>query len=248
MSRAAASPSRLARIPAEDWTPASIRNAYASRLIIAGNPVSLRGFLLSAILSLIGLPILGFIFGLAMRWAPLGIAATIAFGFLLGAILPLLWVQDRVRRRRSEISRALPGTLDLVAIATQSGLVIDTAVARVAALVPGALGVEMQRTIAAIQLGQSRETAWEEMAARLQAPDVARFCYSIVQSQQLGAGIAKALHEQGRQIRSTYAQRIRQRSVKMSIAMIFPIVFLVLPSIFLAVLGPALFQLFAKGA
>lgn len=245
--KTAKSPSRLARIPAEEWTPAPLRDAAAGALTVAGNPVALRSFLLGAIVSLFTLPLIGLILGLLLH---LGLLITVIFfavGIGFGALLPLLWIQDRVRRRRSEISRELPGTLDLVAIATQSGLVIDAAVARVSALVPGSLGIEMQRTIAAISLGQPRELAWEEMADRLRAPDVARFCYSIVQSQQLGAGISLALHDQARQLRSSYAQRIRQRSVKISIAMVFPVVFFVLPAIFLSVLGPAIFQLLSKG-
>ena len=240
-------PSRLARLPAEDWTPDPIRNAYSDQLLAAGNPVGLREFLAAAILCFVAFPLIGILLALTLHYSFWVLVLFFVVGLFIGALLPLLWVQDRVRRRRNEISRALPGTLDLVAIATQSGLVIDKAVGRVATLVPGPLGIEMQRTIAAIQLGQPREIAWEEMATRLVAPDVSRFCYSIIQAQQLGAGIANALHEQAHLLRASYAQNVRQRSVRVSIAMVFPIVFLVLPSIFIAVLGPAIFQLFAKG-
>jgi len=112
-------PSRLARLPAEDWTPDPIRNAYSDQLLAAGNPVGLREFLAAAILCFVAFPLIGILLALTLHYSFWVLVLFFVVGLFIGALLPLLWVQDRVRRRRNEISRALPGTLDLVAIPTQ---------------------------------------------------------------------------------------------------------------------------------
>ena len=84
--------SRLSRIPAEDYAPGPVRAAYAGMLNAAGNPTSLRAFLLSVEASFLGFPALGIVLALSLRYGWASALAFVLVGFAVGALLPWLWV------------------------------------------------------------------------------------------------------------------------------------------------------------
>ncbi|HZB88515.1 MAG TPA: type II secretion system F family protein, partial [Terracidiphilus sp.] len=70
--------------------------------------------------------------------------------------------------------------------------------------------------------------------------DVVRNLVSmLVQSEQFGTSIAKTLRVHSDTLRTKRVQEIEEKAAKLSVKLLFPLVFFIFPSLFVVVLGPA---------
>jgi len=158
----------------------------------------------------------------------------------LGFLLPTLWLRGRVRRRKREIVRALPNALDMMTIGVEAGLAFESAMLRVTERWHNALTWELRRTVAEMRVGTPRDEALKRLASRTDVPDLRTFVAVLVQSTQLGVSIADVLHVQAAQIRQKRRLRAEELARQASVKMLFPLVFLIFPAMFVVILGPAL--------
>jgi tight adherence protein C len=93
-----------------------------------------------------------------------------------------------------------------------------------------------------MRVGKSRREALRELAARTGVEDLSTFCTSIVQADQLGVSITQVLRVQAVQLRQRRRQRAEEMAHKAPIKMLFPMVFLIFPAIYVVILGPAVPQ------
>jgi tight adherence protein C len=99
--------------------------------------------------------------------------------------------------------------------------------------------VELGLVIRDIQLGVARRDALRDMADRIDVSDVTSFVAAIVQTELLGVSIAKVLQIQSEQMRTKRRQRAEEKAHQAPVKMLFPLVFLIFPSIYIVLLGPA---------
>jgi tight adherence protein C len=91
-----------------------------------------------------------------------------------------------------------------------------------------------------MRMGRSRREALKTLAERTDVNDVNTFVSAIIQSEQLGVSISKVLLTQAEQMRVRRRQRAEELAHKAPIKMLFPMVFLIFPAIFVVILGPAI--------
>jgi tight adherence protein C len=163
---------------------------------------------------------------------------TIGLG-LLGFFLPVLWLGSRIRRRQDEIVRTLPDALDLLTISVEAGLPFDGAMQRVAEKWDNELSKAFQRMLTEMAVGKSRREALRDMADRMEVPDITSFVAALIQADQLGISIAKVLRIQSEQMRIKRRQRAEEKAQQAPIKMLFPMTFLIFPTILIVILGPA---------
>jgi tight adherence protein C len=166
---------------------------------------------------------------------------------LLGYVLPGMWLQSTIDRRKLGITRALPDALDLLTICVEAGLGFDSAMRRVAEKWEGDLSREFGRVLQEIQLGKARRDALRAMSSRLDVKDVTTFVAAVVQAEQLGVSMAKVLRIQSDQMRIKRRQLAEKRAQEAPVKMVIPMVFLIFPSLMLVLLGPAVFQVIRSG-
>jgi tight adherence protein C len=70
-------------------------------------------------------------------------------------------------------------------------------------------------------------------------PEVTTFVAAIIQAEQLGVSIAKVLRVQADQMRIKRRQRAEELAHQAPIKMLFPMAFLIFPTIYIVLLGPA---------
>lgn len=162
---------------------------------------------------------------------------------LLGAILPVSFLNSRVARRQQEIQKSLPDTLDLLLVSVEAGLGFDMALKRVAAQNPDVLGREFSRALEEMRLGKTREEALRGIVQRTGVPDLNSFISAVIQSEQLGSNIAGTLRIQAGSMRQKRRQRAEETAMKAPIKMLFPLVFFIFPTLFVVLLGPALISI-----
>lgn len=212
-------------------------------LTLAGQPFSLNGFLALMLLTGIAVPGLFLTLMLASGGGLGGIQIVGVIFFVAGGLyLPYFWLAGRVGRRQNEIMKSLPNALDLVTTCVEAGLGLDAAFAKVAERLPGPFADELNRALREMGLGQSRRDALREVGERTGVPDVITFVNSIIHAERTGSSIADVLRVQADQMRTRRRQRVEQIAQRIPIWMTFPLVVFLLPSLFIAILGPAAIQ------
>jgi tight adherence protein C len=161
---------------------------------------------------------------------------------VVGYILPGIWLGQKIGKRKKEILKALPDAIDLLSISVEAGLGFDQALSRVAVKWDNELSWEFQRMLSEMRVGKSRREALKELAARTGVDDLATFVTSIVQADQLGVSITQVLRIQAVQLRQRRRQRAEEQAHKAPILMLFPMIFLIFPAIYVVILGPAIPQ------
>jgi tight adherence protein C len=167
---------------------------------------------------------------------------------VLGFFLPSLYLSASISRRQEAIIKKFPDALDLMSICVDAGLTFDGSMARVDEKWDDPLAREFGRVIYEIQLGKSRRQALRDMANRMDVADVTSFVAAILQAEHLGVSIGRVLRIQSEQMRIRRRQRAEEKAHQAPIKMLFPLVFLIFPSMFVVLLGPAAFTILRNEA
>lgn len=222
-------------------TPKATVEDMRRRLILAGNPNGLEVADFLGIKGVVALLLGGLFFAILVRSS--SILAAIAVGGILavlGFYLPNIWLAQKISGRKKEITRALPDVLDLLTISVEAGLGFDAAIQKVTEKWDNALTRELRRVISEMRMGKARRDALRDLAIRTDVPDVNTFTAAIIQADQLGVSIANVLHVQADQMRVRRRQRAEEAAHKAPIKMLFPMVFLIFPAMYVIILGPSL--------
>ena len=134
--------------------------------------------------------------------------------------------------------RGLPDSLDLLTICVEAGLGIDAAFQRVTEKQTGPLVDELRQMLREIGLGKTRRQAFIDLAGRTDIDDVRSFTSAVLQAEQLGSSLAHTLRVQSQRLRVRRRQRAEQQARRAPVKMVFPLVFCLMPSLFIFILGP----------
>ncbi|TQJ41755.1 tight adherence protein C [Arthrobacter sp. SLBN-112] len=157
----------------------------------------------------------------------------------LAYFVPDILVHGRGAERQKAIELELPNTLDQMLISVEAGLGFEAAMARAGQNGKGPLAFELMRTLQDMQVGRSRREAYEALATRTDVPDLRSFVRSVVQADIYGIAIAKVLRTQAKQMRIKRRQRAEEKAMKLPVKVLFPLMFSILPVLFIVIIGPA---------
>jgi len=231
------------------FTPERTLEATRHKLDLAGNPQNWSASEFFGVRVLAAIVLAGLIFVvLAVTGAEAGmrLLMTIVFA-LLGFFLPALWLGRRIGARQSNIVKSLPDALDLLTVCVEAGLGFDQAMKKVSEKWDNELSRAFTRVLQEIQVGVMRREAMRSMASRMEVSEVTSFVAAIIQAEILGVSMTKILRIQSDQMRTRRRQRAEEKAHQASIKMVIPMVFLIFPSIWVVLLGPAILQVMQAG-
>ncbi|MCM0615658.1 type II secretion system F family protein [Paenarthrobacter sp. TYUT067] len=153
--------------------------------------------------------------------------------------IPDLLIHGRAAERQKAIQMELPNTLDQMLISVEAGLGFEGAMARAGQNGSGPLAMEMLRTLQDMQAGRSRKEAYIALAERVDVHDLRAFVGAIVQADTYGIAIANVLRTQAKQMRIKRRQRAEEQAMKLPVKVLFPLMFCILPVLFIVIMGPA---------
>jgi tight adherence protein C len=222
-------------------TPSQGMEKVRQQIVLAGNPYNMgtSEFMGARIMALVVLGGVTFLLTIVFGAAPLQMLFYSAVVGLIGYLLPVFWLRQRVKKRQKIILKTLPDAIDLMTISVEAGLAFDGAMQRVADKWDNDLAHEFQRAISEMRVGKSKREALHELVQRTGVPDLSTFVASIIQADQLGVSIAKVLRIQSEQMRIRRRQRAEEQAHKAPILMMIPMVFLIFPATYIVILGPA---------
>jgi tight adherence protein C len=142
------------------------------------------------------------------------------------------------------IRKQLADVMDLLTISVEAGLGFDAALAQVVKNVPGPLAEEMSRLLQEIQIGVSRADAFRHLGQRTTVQELEGFVLSMIQADLFGVSIANVLRAQSKELRLKRRQRAEELAQKIPVKLLFPMIFMVLPALFIIVLGPGAIQIY----
>jgi tight adherence protein C len=234
----------VAEVLVRRLTPSQWHERLRHRIQLAGMEATLEPqvvYVGKVVGALVGLALLGGV-ALVLTLPALMVVVMLLLGVGAGFVAPDVVLGRRADDRQADIRRTLPEALDLMAISVQAGVGLEQAVSVVTERLEGALGEELTRFLNEVQLGFSRREALEHLRDRNECPELSTFVLSLLQADALGIAIGDVLKTQATEIRAKRRQRARERAAKAPVRLLFPLVFGILPALFIVILGPAAIQ------
>ena len=168
--------------------------------------------------------------------------------FFIGWVLPLLILQDTIKKKQKAISRELPFTLDMLTSAVQAGLDFSGAIRRFiqksTKLTP--LKAEMAMMLKEISLGKTRSDALRRMAERVELKELTSVVNALIQADQLGTSLAAVLTTLSDDLRVKRFQMAEKMALEAPVKMLFPLIGFIFPAVFIILIGPLILQMISE--
>jgi len=190
---------------------------------------------------------------LPAAWVWLGVAVgasatlTILAAIFLAAIGwvgPGFLIQQRAEGRLFRIDRNMPELIDLLVVTVEAGLSLTAALQLAGDRMKGPLGDELRIVLQEQRMGLTPVQALENMVGRCPTPAVESFARAMMQGQLLGVSIGQILRSLAIEMRKRRRAQAEQQAQKAPIKMLFPLVFMIFPALFVVILGPAVVSVF----
>jgi tight adherence protein C len=167
------------------------------------------------------------------------------FGFLLPDRVLDRLASNRIQRMR----RGLPAALDLMVLAVEAGQGLDAAILDTSrglrATYPD-LASEFTQLQLELRANTTRAEALHNFAERSKDMELRKFTNLLIDTDRFGSSLGPALKTHARYLRIRFRQIAQEKARKVGVKLIFPVFFLIFPSVILVTLGPAVILIFAQ--
>jgi len=172
---------------------------------------------------------------------------TIALFALFGFYLPELWLKNKSDKRKEILLNGLPDALDMLVICVEAGMGLDSAIDRVGRemkLIYPDLSREFSLMNLEIRAGKEREDALRNLALRTDLDEMSSLVTLLIQTNKFGTSVAAALKVFSDSFRTKRAQKAEELAAKLPVKILFPLIFFILPSMFVIIMGPAAISIY----
>ena len=226
-------------------TPLDTGKRIEHKLVLAGSPAGWDADKVAAF-KLIGVAVGAFIAFSLTRVAHFSGSRSffaIALFAGIGCAIPGAMIGQKSAARQESIRKSLPDTMDLLTISVEAGLGFDAALVQVVRNVPGPLSEEISRLLQEMQLGVSRVDAFRHLADRTNVEELRGFVLAMIQADIFGVSIAGVLRSQAKDLRVKRRQRAEKKAMTSPLKLLFPLIFCILPALFVVVIGPGVIRI-----
>jgi tight adherence protein C len=168
---------------------------------------------------------------------------------LIGYMLPHQFLNGRIRRRSGKLREGLPAALDLMVLGLEAGQSLDTVLIEASRQLRDPfpdLCAELSMVHIEVLASKSRAQALRNLASRNQEVEIRRLARILLDADRFGTSLAPTLRMHVHYLRMKMRQRAREAAQKVAVKMVFPLFFLIFPSILLVTLGPAVLQILSQ--
>jgi tight adherence protein C len=168
----------------------------------------------------------------------------VAIALVVGWLTPPFLVSRRADARLASIDYDIPELIDLLVVTVEAGLGLAAALQLASERLSGPLGQELRIVIQEQRMGLPSLQAIENMLSRCPTSAVRAFVRAMIQGERLGVSIGQIMRSLALEMRKRRRATAEERAHKAPIKIIFPLVFMIFPSMFVVILGPAVFGIF----
>ena len=233
--------------------PISPMEASTARryLIAAGyrSATAIQAFYGAKVITALGLAAAAFMGRSYLPLNPVAQMAVVAAAGFAGYFLPTLILEYLAKRRQEILRFSLPDALDLLVVCVDAGLAMDQAILNVSRelrLSHKEISEELELVNLEVQAGKKRSEAMRNLGERTGVPEIRKLVAILIQTDRFGTSVVDSLRTHSDFMRVRRRQEAEERAGKIGVKLVFPIFFLILPSMLLVVAGPGLLQIFKQ--
>lgn len=205
-----------------------------------------RAYRLVCLLLPIALIVLGFLYGKAVGITNRSTFLLMLAGGILGYLLPDFALRWKIRKRQEQITDSLPDALDLLVVCVEAGLGLNAAFVKITEefqLASPYLSEEFDIVNREMVAGKPRQEALRALSDRTGVEDVKSLVAMLIQTEKLGTSLSQSLRVHSDSLRTRRRQRAEEAAAKTTIKLVFPLVFLMFPALFIVILGPGVLKI-----
>lgn len=161
---------------------------------------------------------------------------------LFGFFAPDLWLFNKIQKRQEEVVKNWSDMLDVILISVSSGRSIELALRQAAhemAVISPELAKELTITLTELSVLEKRSDAYRRMAERLPFPFVKNFVFDVIQSENLGTPLARALTQIAQEHRIEKMQEVEKKAAALGPKLTVPMILFFFPILFIIIMAPA---------
>jgi len=226
-------------------SPAGVVSHLERRIVLAGVTVSLDLILIAKLVLGGALGLAGT--ALAVRSPSFKMVLLAVVAAFIGYLLPDVVLSRLAAHRQLRVRNELPDLLDQLTICVEAGLGFDAALARTTKASRTPLEQEVSRMHQELRIGVPRREALDNLLARTDVAELRQFAHALVQAETYGVPVTQMLRAQSLEQREKRKQAAEERAMKLPVKITFPLVFCILPTMFIVILGPAVIKLLDSG-
>jgi tight adherence protein C len=162
-----------------------------------------------------------------------------------GFYIPNIWLHFKTTKRQEEFLSGFPDALDLLVVCAEAGMGLDAAIKRVGdemSLSRKVISEEFGFLNLELRAGRDRKDALKNLAMRVGLDDVKSWVTLLIQTDKFGTSVAQALRVHSDSMRVKRMLRVEELAAKLPVKLLFPTILFIFPSLFVALMGPALIQ------
>ncbi|MDA8249599.1 MAG: type II secretion system F family protein [Rhodospirillales bacterium] len=210
------------------------------------NPKQVLPIVLGAKISVMALlPAVAIGYG-ALTGLPETYIALLAAGALPLGILGPEWVLQFLRRPyHRDLQRGAADALDLLVVCAEAGMALEPALEQVAREMRSsnrAMSMALATLVDELRVLPDRRLAFENFGQRSGVDGLRRMSAIIGQSLQYGTPLGQALRAVAAELRRDRRTRMEAKAVRLPAMLVFPLIAFILPTLFIALLGPGVLQ------
>jgi tight adherence protein C len=207
------------------------------------SPVTLAGY---RVISAVSVPATVLWIVSSAQMAGVTAVMLVAVSAAMGWLGPMIVVRRRARRRLEQIDLELPELVDLLVVTVEAGLGLASSMQLAAERSSGPLGDELRLALQEQALGLQTDQVLANILTRADTPALRSFVRSVRQGEALGVSIGQIMRNLADEMRERRRANAEERAQKAPIKILFPLVALIFPSIFVVLLAPALISFTAS--
>ena len=166
--------------------------------------------------------------------------------FIMGFFLPRFVLDQMIKGRKQRVRWGLADALDLMVVSIEAGLGLNAAMLRVSDELKDVhrdISEEFELANLEIKVGRDRDEALRNLAERTGVDDLRSLVAMLIQADKFGTSIARAVRVFSDSLRTKRRQRAEQAAQKAAVKLLFPLACFLFPTLFIAILGPAMLTL-----
>jgi tight adherence protein C len=156
-------------------------------------------------------------------------------------------VLTHIRNRRfKQVRKSFPDMLELLVIASESGLSANPSLSRVAneiRMFCPPLAFELQQLVIELSILPSRDDAWRNFSTRLPLTEITIFSNALMQAERYGTPFAGAMRTLMRDERAGRLLKIEEQAGRAPALMTMPLILFIMPPLFIVLIGPAVLSI-----
>jgi len=178
-----------------------------------------------------------------------GMFAACLCGAGFGFLLPDRLLRARIAARMVRLRSGVPTALDLLTLSVEAGQGLDLALletARGLSLTHPDLSRELWQAHLEMRASKARTEVLQRIAQRNREPELRKLVAVLIDADRFGTSLGPALRTHSKYLRTRLRQQAQASARKVGVKLIFPVFFLIFPSVLLVTLGPACIMVYQQ--